>query len=461
MSQPRVSVVIPAYNQADFIGKSIQSVLSQTYTDFEIIIVNDASSDRTTEVIKQFKNPRLQYIEHEENRGLPATRNSGMRASAGEYIALLDADDFFHPEKLQTHVEFLNSHPDVGVSYNPRFDLNHSAETVRGLWRPPRSVGLRDFVLGFPFSPSDMVIRKEWALQVDFFDETLVNGGEDTDLPCRLALSGCKFASVDRALNYRRYHSGKPRKNLPGRLDDVVRALNRTYDDPRCPPEILSLRDSAIKHHLMVLLFLAFIQEETELGKKYLRDLIEVDPSVIIGDPNELVTYLISESIADENLSHEDLLQSIFSQMPSELSWLSKEYDWAVARGYLLKGIRAVIWDRPEDGREHFNQAIALNAKLDESILRMLAYDLLSYELEFGSEAAEEVLNYLIPYLSRLGNRGHLRRLRAYLSINRGFRDHRAGRSASARAQMKQAIINNPQFLADRGVWSVLLRSYL
>ena len=223
-----------------------------------------------------------------------------MLASRGQVIALLDADDFFDRHKLQMHVDFLDQHAEIGVTYNARFELNHSSSTIREMWCPPLAVGLSDLVLGFPFAPSDMVIRREWATAVGLFDPSK-GSAEDTDFPCRLALAGCKFANVGHALNYRRYHSGRGRKNLPGRLNDVAQALEQVFADPRCPDDVLAFRGTAIKHHLMVIVSLALIQEETSLGQKYARELVQVDPSVLEGNPCELVDFLLTESIADEN----------------------------------------------------------------------------------------------------------------------------------------------------------------
>jgi glycosyltransferase involved in cell wall biosynthesis len=141
MSKQLVSVVIPAYKQAAFVGEAIQSVLDQSYPHFEVIVVNDASPDHTSEVVRQFADPRVKLIVHEENRGLPAARNTGMKAANGELIALLDSDDFFHPEKLQTHVDFLEKHPAVGVTYNGRYELNYL--TKRCL--KPTSCKVREF----------------------------------------------------------------------------------------------------------------------------------------------------------------------------------------------------------------------------------------------------------------------------------------------------------------------------
>ncbi len=459
MSSPLVSVIIPAYNQAEFVGETIQSVLDQTYSNFEVIVVNDASPDHTSEVVKQYDDPRVKLVVHPENRGLPAARNTGMRASAGEIIALLDADDLFHPEKLQAHVDFLEKHPDVGVTYNARFELNHSARTIRELWRPPLVVGLADLVLGFPFSPSDTVLRREWAFDVGLFDESFVCGGEDTDLPCRLALAGCQFASVNRALNYRRYHSGRHKKNLPCRLDDVARSLKATFSDPRCPDEVLALRDTAIKHHLMVLVSVAFIKEETDLGQEYVRDLAQVAPSILQGQPCELVDFLLRESIADESIDHQVLLKRILAQLPPELAWLDSQYDWAVARGYLLKGTRAIMWGRPEDGRGHMEQAARLGAEIDEGFLQELTYQLLSYGTEFGHEVTQEVIQDLAPYLNKIRPGIGPGRLKGGYWVNRAFQSYQAGEYDRVPGQVVRAVASDPKYLTNRGVLTVLLRS--
>ena len=162
MRQIKVSVLIPAYNQAKYLGKAIQSVLDQTFTNFELIIVNDGSSDGTDDIVKSFVDPRIKYIVHDQNKGLAATRNTGIRASSGEFVAFLDLDDFFHPEKLKIYMDYVAEHSDVSALYNSRFELNHSQTTIRELWRPPESISLADLVLGFPFAPSDLLLKRDW-----------------------------------------------------------------------------------------------------------------------------------------------------------------------------------------------------------------------------------------------------------------------------------------------------------
>jgi len=110
----RVSVIIPVYNCERYIASAIRSVLEQTYTNWELIIVNDGSTDGTLEICQSFLEKDIKII-NQINQGISAARNAGIRNSQGEYIALLDADDIWFPNKLEKQVSFLDSHPLIGL----------------------------------------------------------------------------------------------------------------------------------------------------------------------------------------------------------------------------------------------------------------------------------------------------------------------------------------------------------
>jgi len=461
MSSPKVSVVIPAYNQADLLGETVQSVLTQTYPNFEVIVVNDGSPDHTNAVIAQINDPRLKYIVHEKNLGEPTARNTGINASTGEIIAHLDGDDLYHPEKLQTHVDFLEKHPDVDVTYNPRFELNHSATTIRELWRPPLTVALSDLVLGYPFAPSDVMVRRSCLTQVGLFDATYVYSGEELNMNCRLALANCQFASVDRALNYRRRYSGRTSSTLANRIKDLNRALNFVFTDPRCPKEVLTICDNAFTNHNLALAYYALVQDDTVLGQQFLQEAFRLQPSIVDGRPSGLVKFLLKNSTDDENLDHGELLQRIFAQLPDKMSHLSEQYDWAVARGYVLKGVRAIIWEREGDGRIYFEQAAKLNAQIDEAFLRNLAAHLANYEVEFGTGSAEDIVHKLCYHLEEMDCKTDALQLSGIYLINRAFQDYQAGNYQQVSGSVWGAISQNPGYLANRGVLSILLRSML
>lgn len=454
---PLVSVVIPAFKQAAYLAETLQSVFTQTYRSLEAIVVDDASPDDTAAVIAANDDPRLVYIRHDTNRGLPESRNTGMRAARGELIAWLDADDVYHPEKLEAHVAFLRAHPEIGFTYSARFEWNHSQQTIRDLFRPPVRADLLDLVRGFPFCPSEVVVRREWPFAAGLFDPAR-GSAEDTDLPCRMALAGCRLASVDRALNYRRYHSGRGRRNLAGRLADVSGVLEAVFGDPRCPDHVRATRDTALKVHLMDIVSLSLRQEETALAQASVLRLVRMVPAMLEGDRPELLTYLLAESIADENLDHARILDVVFGQLPKEAD-LSAHRGWAAARGHLLRGVRHTLWGRLAEGAAHCDRAAALGADVDTPVIQMLTTQALSYEQEFGEPAADEVVQNLAAALARVGGHAAGRQLRGSIAINRAFRDYRANRRSAVPGRVAEAVRHTPSLLANRGVQSILLRS--
>jgi hypothetical protein len=456
MTFPKVSVIIPTYNGADYLGEAIQSVLDQTYSNFELIVVDDASPDHTAEVVEGFGDPRLKYLLHPENQGSDVARYTGLQASAGEIIAFLDQDDYYHPEKLQEHVSLYDERPDIGFTYNARFELNYSSDTIRDIWCPPRDITLAHLVLWFPLSPSDVMLRRKWALQIDLRGGT--RGAEILHFS-QLYLAGCKFARVDRALNFRRYHSGRKIKDLAAACASELNNQKKVLSDPRCPPEVLALRNLAHANIYIYWSYLAYAQDETTLGQEFLRNAVRLKPSIVDGTPCELVNHFLINCVDDENRKHETLLQKIFAQLPPEIANIAEQYDWAIGRGYLLKGTRAVIWHRLEDGSVYFRRAADLGTQVDESYLSELAHHLLNHEMVFGGQAAQDVLHVLVPYLQALAGRRAIRDLNGLYALNRAFQSYRNSEYARVPAMIFRAVINNPKYLANRGVLSILLRT--
>lgn len=112
---PKVSVLMPAYNAEKYISEAIDSILNQTFEDFEFIIINDGSTDRTKEIILEYGDPRIVLLENEKNSGIVVTLNKGLDVAKGEYIARMDADDIAVPERLQIQVIYMDKHPEIGV----------------------------------------------------------------------------------------------------------------------------------------------------------------------------------------------------------------------------------------------------------------------------------------------------------------------------------------------------------
>ena len=108
---PKVTVFIPVYNREQYVGEAIESILAQTFSDFEILLIDDGSTDRSVEAIRSYSDPRIHLVCNEENLGIPKTRNRGVKLARGQYMAMLDSDDHAHPERLEKQVAFLDTHP--------------------------------------------------------------------------------------------------------------------------------------------------------------------------------------------------------------------------------------------------------------------------------------------------------------------------------------------------------------
>ncbi|HEY8780536.1 MAG TPA: glycosyltransferase [Mucilaginibacter sp.] len=114
INNPKVTVLMPAYNAGKYIGEAITSVLEQSFTDFELLIINDGSTDETEKIIRSFKDPRIILI-NQDNRGVAAALNAGLKYARAKYIARFDADDICYPDRLKIQYDFINSYPEYSI----------------------------------------------------------------------------------------------------------------------------------------------------------------------------------------------------------------------------------------------------------------------------------------------------------------------------------------------------------
>jgi glycosyltransferase involved in cell wall biosynthesis len=186
----RVSVIIPTYNRAHYIGESIRSVLSQTYTDLEIIVVDDGSTDDTAAVIANFNDKRLRYIQ-QENLGRSKARNHGLSVARGHYITFLDSDDVYLPEKIELQVTYLKRHPGTAMVYTSAYCMNDAGVALPHRYEASVSGMIYEHIAFFmPVTitlPTVMTYR-DVLDRVGGFDEQM-HRFEDTDMWRRISKS--------------------------------------------------------------------------------------------------------------------------------------------------------------------------------------------------------------------------------------------------------------------------------
>ena len=207
--KPRVTVVIPCYNRERFIRGTLESVLSQTYPNLEIVAMDDGSTDGTRKILEDYGG-RIRILEHPSriNKGQSAAINLGIRSTKGEYIAILDSDDLWAPEKIERQMEFLEKNPDVGLVYVNGFAVDKEGKTLYKLFRPghvePNSP--ERVLLECHFNvPSNALVRRSAFEMAGEFDETM-RSAQDHDMAIRLA-EVTKPAYLDEPLWYYRRHS--------------------------------------------------------------------------------------------------------------------------------------------------------------------------------------------------------------------------------------------------------------
>ncbi|MDE3185307.1 MAG: glycosyltransferase [Bacteroidota bacterium] len=134
LQQPEISVLMPAYNREEFISDSIKSILNQTFTDFELIILDDASTDNTVKKILEFNDCRIRILKNEENKGIPYSRNRLLKEARGKFFALLDSDDIALPTRFQKQIDFLKANNDNILVGSPCIFINKNGIRRNGKW---------------------------------------------------------------------------------------------------------------------------------------------------------------------------------------------------------------------------------------------------------------------------------------------------------------------------------------
>ncbi len=232
---PTISVIIPAYNAEKTIKETVDSVLNQTFEDFEVIIINDGSTDTTGEIVSQIPDPRIKVFSY-LNSGASTSRNRGFAQTSGEYIAFLDADDLWTSDKLEAQLVALKTNPQADIAYSWSDCIDESSRFLRrGGHITINGDGLpKLLMMDILENGSNPLIRRQALLAVGGFDESLP-AGQDWDLYLRLAIKH-SFVTVPRSQVLYRISANSLSANVFKLETGCLRVLDRAY---RQAPEFL------------------------------------------------------------------------------------------------------------------------------------------------------------------------------------------------------------------------------
>lgn len=225
---PRVSIITAAYNAERYISETIESVLNQTFTDWELIIINDGSSDATNKIVEKYlTDERITYI-YQKNQGPVRTRNNAYKISTGTYIAILDGDDVWMPTKLEKQIKLITKDSKIGLVYTGLYRIDERGKTLKS----KRNIDITKFPLKSQIclnriAFSSFLIRRS-AVTGKLLDERFPNTG-DGYLTLKIAIAGWKFGFVNEKLLKYRVHNAALSRSLGNNItvyDEKLAMLN-------------------------------------------------------------------------------------------------------------------------------------------------------------------------------------------------------------------------------------------
>jgi glycosyltransferase involved in cell wall biosynthesis len=244
ISNPRVTIIMPAYNAAETIGDSIESVLQQTYRNWELIVIDDCSTDKTFEIVQSYSNTQIKLLRLEENKGISAARNAGVREASGEYIAFLDSDDLWLPKKLEIQIIYHRANPSCMISHTA-FIAFHGKKKGSKLWRQKFVCAKRKRGNLLPLlyyntivATLTVMMRRSLFMDLGGFDIE-IHGCEDLDLWIRIAQNGYQFGYINEILGRYRTNPGGISKNVSKYRRTVRKYIKgKIIDNTMIPPSV-------------------------------------------------------------------------------------------------------------------------------------------------------------------------------------------------------------------------------
>jgi len=225
INPPLVTVFMAAYNAEPFIRESILSVINQTFGDFELLIVNDGSTDNTVGVIESIKDPRIRLVHNDENRGLLYTRNRLLDLATGKYIAILDSDDIASPNRLKHQVSFMESHPDIALCGGNAAVINESGEPTGINYIEPFDETIEVFMLfGNPYINSTAIFKRDVFLALGGYKD--YDPAEDFELFTRIAAKYPVANLNETLVQYRIHFNNISLKDNSKQIKNEVRILH-------------------------------------------------------------------------------------------------------------------------------------------------------------------------------------------------------------------------------------------
>jgi hypothetical protein len=315
-----ISVIVPAYNQGHYLEEAIGSVVAQSYEDWEIIVVDDGSTDNTRAVATSFSDDRVRY-HYQSNQGLSAARNTGISLATGDYISFLDSDDLFLPQKLELLLTLLESQPELGFAAGEAIFIDGDGQRLNKYMKKGPPLDLSELLLGNPFHVGSVLVRKRWLDRVGTFDEVL-RACEDWDLWLRLAKEGCRMDWVAQPVSLYRIHRQQMTRGAERMRTAMFMVLDKTFGYLDLPESWRAQRDRAYAAAYTRAAARFYHAGAWAEGQRDLVQAATLNPDLLENEAQRLATQLAGWAdapVAENPLAY---LEKVYDTLPESLAIL-------------------------------------------------------------------------------------------------------------------------------------------
>lgn len=320
---PRVSVIIPTFNRSSYLRQAIASVLAQTWSDFEIVVVDDGSTDDTAAAVAAFDDVRIVTL-RQDNAGRSVARNRGLAQARGEYIAFLDDDDLYLPDKLAVQTAFLDDYTEIGLAAGGARMIAADGSLLRTWqpWRGQPDLALPRCLYACPLLTCSVLIRRSWLATLDHWFDAEMDRAEDTDLWIRLLLAGCSMAWTQHVVCAYRQHPASSQGDAGRYQRGYLRLLDKLYARADLPPAVQVERAALYAHHYVVGACHAYAADQINAGQEGLQQAAAAAPQILTGQPPPIVASIVGAAQSNGVADPAALIDGVFRRLPPALASL-------------------------------------------------------------------------------------------------------------------------------------------
>ncbi|MEA4907338.1 MAG: glycosyltransferase family 2 protein [Anaerolineaceae bacterium] len=454
---PLVSVIIPTYNRPEYLVQTVNSVLSQTYPNIEVIVVDDASTDDTPLVMSAYQD-RIKYLRHTVNSAGEAVYNTGLSVARGEYIDFLDHDDLFYPSKIEKQVRLLEKRKDLGLVHCGYHHIDSKGNRTELVSFLPEGKLLEQLLNGDFIWSGAPLIRRACLDRHDLFGDPFWCTGDWSRL-LRIAMAGYPFGCLQEPLGAYRILEDSEMSNVRGLEDWQIPTLDRVFSDPFLPPETLKKKTESYARLRLYLSGRYYAARAWDDAQRNLSSALDLNPSWI-DEPTPLLLLISEDANGIRSRAPLEYIQGMFNHLPPNAEGLRSAYTRLLSLVHLGMALNEYKNRDRSSTIDSFTATFEVDdflIKHPDIFVKILTKKAIMLPKDDPIQYTEGIFQLLPPKARSLHSMQ--KQTLGQIRVLSSFLDHFEGKYHSIPKKISRAILENPSLLTNRGVLSILSKS--